>query len=123
MQLSCFFVKTTAPNFAIKIRIDKYLMLLTIPKIYIIICKSKRNKTKYSMSVESKVKNAKRVQDVKKHYRLIALSGLSFFLTFLFTMIFKFTVKPKKVENPRAKFVKESYTKAFERAKGLFVRK
>jgi hypothetical protein len=75
------------------------------------------------MSAESKVKNAKRVNDVKKHYRLIALSGLSFFLTFLFTMIFKFTVKPKKVENPRAKFVKESYTKSFDKAKKLFVKK
>jgi hypothetical protein len=75
------------------------------------------------MSVEQKVKNAKRVRDVKKHYRLIALSGLSFFLTFLFTMIFKFTVKPKKVENPRAKFVKDSYAKAFENAKKLFAKK
>jgi hypothetical protein len=75
------------------------------------------------MSAESKVKNAKRVNDVKKHYRLIALSGLSFFLTFLFTMIFKFTVKPKKVENPRAKFVKENYTKSFDKAKKLFVKK
>ena len=72
------------------------------------------------MSVERKVKNAKRVQDVKKHYRLIALSGLSFFLTFLFTMIFNFTVKPKKVENPRAKFVKDTYSKVFDNAKKLF---
>jgi hypothetical protein len=71
------------------------------------------------MSVEQKVKNAKRVNDVKKHYRLIALSGLSFFLTFLFTMIFKFTVKPKKVENPRAKYVKEAYGKIFEKARGV----
>jgi hypothetical protein len=75
------------------------------------------------MSAESKVKNAKRVNDVKKHYRLIALSGLSFFLTFLFTMIFKFTVKPKKVENPKAKYVKETYAKAFDKAKNLFVKK
>jgi hypothetical protein len=72
------------------------------------------------MSVENKVKNAKRVQDVKKHYRLIALSGLSFFLTFLFTVIFKFTVKSKKAENPRAKYVKETYSKAFEKAKNMF---
>lgn len=75
------------------------------------------------MSVEQKVKNAKRVNDVKKHYRLIALSGLSFFLTFLFTMIFKFTVKPKKVENHRAKYVKEAYGKAFEKIKGVILKK
>ena len=72
------------------------------------------------MSIEQKVKNAKRVQDIKKHYRLIALSGLSFFLTFLFTMIFKFTVKPNKEENPRAKYVKETYSKAFDQVKKLF---
>jgi hypothetical protein len=66
------------------------------------------------MSVEKKVKNAKRVRDVKKHYRLIALSGLSFFLTFLFTMIFKFTVKPKKAENKKAKLIKDGYSKLFE---------
>lgn len=75
------------------------------------------------MSAERKVKNAKRVQDIKKHYRLIALSGLSFFLTFLFTIIFKFTVKPKKVENPRTKFVKQAYGKVFEKAKKLFAKK
>ena len=75
------------------------------------------------MSVEQKVRNAKRIQDVKKHYRLIALSGLSFFLTFLFTIVFKFTVKPKKAENPKAKYVKETYTKAFENAKKLFIKK
>lgn len=74
------------------------------------------------MSIENKVKNAKRIQDVKKHYRLIALSGLSFFLTFLFTMIFKFTVKPKKVQNSRTKAIKQTYSKAFEAAKAYYTK-
>ena len=88
--------------------------------MYVIIYKSKYIINCTIMSVERKVKNAKRVQDVKKHYRLIALSGLSFFLTFLFTMIFKFTVKPKKVENPRTIGIKETYSKVFNKIKDLY---
>jgi hypothetical protein len=72
------------------------------------------------MSALNKVNNAKRAQDVKKHYKLIALSGLSFFLTFTFTMIFRFTTKPKKVEDSRTKFIKETYSKGFNSVKKLF---
>jgi hypothetical protein len=72
------------------------------------------------MSALDKIKNAKRVQDVKKHYRLIALSGLSFFLTFTFTLLFKFTAKPKKVESKRSKKIKETYSNAFAGVKKFF---
>jgi hypothetical protein len=72
------------------------------------------------MSVLDQIKTAKRVQDVKKHYRLIALSGLSFFLTFTFTMLFKFTAKPKKVESARSMKIKETYSKAFGGVKKFF---